>query len=77
MERLPWIFFLISPFILTGDVLGPSINGLHQLLRMPVGCGEQTMTAFAPDVFISNYLSATNQLSKEIEDTALMYMEKG
>lgn len=60
-----------------GDVLGPSLNGLHQLLRMPVGCGEQTMTAFAPDVFISNYLSATNQLSKEIEDTALMYMEKG
>ena len=60
-----------------GDVLGPSMHNLHQLLHMPVGCGEQVMTAFAPDIFVANYLAATNQLSSDIKDKALIFMEKG
>ena len=57
--------------------MGPTVNGLDKLLRMPTGCGEQTMIGFAPDVFITNYLKATNQLSSDIEEKALNYMEKG
>ena len=60
-----------------GDVLGPSMHNLHQLLHMPVGCGEQVMSVFAPDIFVANYLSATNQLTSDIKDRAIMYMEKG
>ncbi|KAL5016375.1 hypothetical protein ScPMuIL_005964 [Solemya velum] len=60
-----------------GDVMGPTINGIDNLLRMPTGCGEQTMIGFAPDVFISNYLLATNQLTGDIKDKAVTYMEKG
>ena len=60
-----------------GDVLGPSMHNLHQLLHMPVGCGEQVMSAFAPDIFVANYLTATNQLTSDIKDRALIYMEKG
>lgn len=64
-------------FNFLGDVMGPSINGIDDLLRMPGGCGEQTMIGFAPDVFISNYLRATEQLTGEIKDKAITYMEKG
>ena len=57
--------------------MGPTVNGLDKLLRMPTGCGEQTMIGFAPDVFITNYLTATNQLTSDIEEKAHNYMEKG
>lgn len=57
--------------------MGPTVNGLDKLLRMPTGCGEQTMIGFAPDVFVTNYLAATNQLTGEIEEKAIGYMESG
>ncbi|XP_022321696.2 CD109 antigen-like isoform X2 [Crassostrea virginica] len=60
-----------------GDLMGPTVNNLDKLLRMPNGCGEQTMLGFAPDVFVTNYLSATHQLSSDIEEKALGFMEKG
>ncbi|KAH3818790.1 hypothetical protein DPMN_120516 [Dreissena polymorpha] len=44
---------------------------------MPTGCGEQTMLGFAPDVFVTNYLTATNQLTGDIENKAISFMEKG
>lgn len=57
--------------------MGPTVNGLDGLLRMPTGCGEQTMIGFAPDVFVTNYLTATSQLTGEIEEKAISYMESG
>ncbi|KAK3100069.1 hypothetical protein FSP39_014251 [Pinctada imbricata] len=60
-----------------GDLMGPTVNGLDKLLIMPYGCGEQTMLGFAPDVFVTNYLTATHQLSPDIEDKAVGFMEKG
>ena len=57
--------------------MGPSVSGLDSLLKMPTGCGEQTMLGLAPDVYITDYLTAVNQLTGEIEDKALGYMEKG
>jgi hypothetical protein len=57
--------------------MGPTVNNLDKLLRMPTGCGEQTMLGLAPDVFVTNYLSATKQLSSDIEEKAINYMEKG
>ncbi|XP_067663894.1 CD109 antigen-like isoform X3 [Haliotis asinina] len=60
-----------------GDLMGPTVSGLDSLLRMPTGCGEQTMLGLAPDVFITNYLTATNQLTGDIEDKAIKFMESG
>lgn len=57
--------------------MGPTLKNLKGLLRMPTGCGEQTMTSLAPDVFVYNYLQKTNQLTPEIADQALQYMYKG
>ena len=62
---------------MTGDLMGPTVNGLDKLLRMPYGCGEQTMLGFAPDIFVTNYLAATHQLTSDIEEKAVGFMEKG
>ena len=42
----------------TGDVMGPSLQGLGQLLSVPTGCGEQTMIGVAPSVAVLRYSAA-------------------
>lgn len=39
-----------------GDILGPSIPNLANLIKMPFGCGEQNMLNFVPNIVILNYL---------------------
>lgn len=39
-----------------GDILGPSIPNLANLIQMPSGCGEQNMLNFVPNIVILNYL---------------------
>lgn len=53
------IIFVCS---VTGDLMGQAMGNLQSLLQMPTGCGEQTMIGFAPDVFVLDYLTATNQV---------------
>jgi CD109 antigen len=60
-----------------GDLMGPSVAGLDSLLRMPTGCGEQTMLGLAPDVYVTDYLTAVQQLEGDIASKALGYMESG
>ena len=57
--------------------MGPTMAGLDKLLRLPSGCGEQTMVSFAPDVFIYSYLKSTNQNNPTIMQKALDFMNKG
>ena len=57
--------------------MGSTVNNLNNLLRMPYGCGEQNMVNFAPDVFITDYLAVTHQLTGDIKTKALNFMEKG
>ncbi|KAL3881063.1 hypothetical protein ACJMK2_033259 [Sinanodonta woodiana] len=61
----------------TGDVMGPTINGLENLLQMSYGCGEQNMINFAPNVFISMYLKTINGLQSEMEVKAKDLLIKG
>ncbi|XP_064020132.1 CD109 antigen [Pogoniulus pusillus] len=60
-----------------GDLLGPSINGLASLIKMPYGCGEQNMINFAPNVYVLQYLTKTRQLREEIRSKAVSFMRKG
>ncbi|XP_071492308.1 pregnancy zone protein-like [Diadema antillarum] len=60
-----------------GDVIGPVMSNLGQLLRMPFGCGEQNMITMAPSIFVMHYLTETNQLTNGISSKALEYMENG
>uniref|UniRef100_A0A6I8P7H9 C3 and PZP like alpha-2-macroglobulin domain containing 8 n=2 Tax=Ornithorhynchus anatinus TaxID=9258 RepID=A0A6I8P7H9_ORNAN len=60
-----------------GDVMGPTLNHLDNLLRLPFGCGEQNMIHFAPNVFVLKYLQKTRQLSPEVENEATDYLVQG
>lgn len=60
-----------------GDVMGPTLNNLDKLLRLPFGCGEQNMIHFAPNVFVLKYLQKTRQLSSEVENEATDYLLQG
>ncbi|XP_066551233.1 C3 and PZP-like alpha-2-macroglobulin domain-containing protein 8 isoform X2 [Amia ocellicauda] len=60
-----------------GDVMGPTLNNLDKLLRLPFGCGEQNMIHFAPNVFVLRYLRKTRQLGPEVETEATDYLLQG
>ncbi|XP_057285232.1 alpha-2-macroglobulin-like isoform X5 [Pezoporus wallicus] len=66
-----------ATFSVIGDIMGPALQNLDQLLRMPFGCGEQNMVQFAPNIFILQYLNKTKQLVPEIEDKALKFLKTG
>ncbi|KAM6438805.1 alpha-2-macroglobulin-like protein 1 [Rhynochetos jubatus] len=66
-----------ATFSVIGDVMGPALQNLDQLLEMPFGCGEQNMVQFAPNIFILQYLNKTKQLDPEIEDKALKFLRTG
>ncbi|KAK3607703.1 hypothetical protein CHS0354_016727 [Potamilus streckersoni] len=53
-----------------GDLMGPTINGLENLLQMSYGCGEQNMINFAPNVFVSNYLKTVSSMTLDLESKA-------
>ncbi|XP_054985074.1 complement C4-B isoform X2 [Sorex araneus] len=66
------------------DTLGPegalSPGGLASLLRIPVGCGEQTMILLSPTLAASRYLDKTEQwslLPPETKDHAVDLIQKG
>ncbi|XP_043275099.1 CD109 antigen-like isoform X2 [Venturia canescens] len=60
-----------------GDILGPSIPNLANLIKMPFGCGEQNMLNMVPNIVILNYLKNTNQLTQAVQSKALKYLEIG
>lgn len=57
--------------------MGPSLQGLDSLLRLPTGCGEQTMLSFAPNIYVLQYLTSTDQLTPEMNEKALGFLTKG
>ncbi|NXV68720.1 A2ML1 protein, partial [Molothrus ater] len=61
-------------FSVIGDIMGPALQNLDQLLDMPFGCGEQNMVQFAPNIFILQYLNKTKQLDPEIKAIALTFL---
>lgn len=57
--------------------MGPTLNHLGNLLRLPFGCGEQNMIHFAPNVFVLKYLQKTRQLSPDVERETTDYLVQG
>ncbi|XP_047480379.1 alpha-1-inhibitor 3-like [Penaeus chinensis] len=60
-----------------GDLLALSLENLGSLIRMPYGCGEQNMINFAPNIYIMQYLEATNQGTPESTEKLLRFMRTG
>uniref|UniRef100_S4RNR5 Alpha-macroglobulin-like TED domain-containing protein n=1 Tax=Petromyzon marinus TaxID=7757 RepID=S4RNR5_PETMA len=63
--------------IRAGDIIGPSLTGLDQLIQMPYGCGEQNMINFAPGIYIRMYLDVSRQTTPDIAAKSLNYMNSG
>uniref|UniRef100_A0A9J7XEH4 Uncharacterized protein n=2 Tax=Cyprinus carpio TaxID=7962 RepID=A0A9J7XEH4_CYPCA len=64
-------------FLATGDLMGRALKNIGDLLAMPYGCGEQNMLRFAPNIYILQYLESSGQLTPEIKDQAITFLESG
>ncbi|XP_018026231.1 alpha-2-macroglobulin isoform X3 [Hyalella azteca] len=60
-----------------GDLLGPTLENLGQLIKMPYGCGEQNMLNFAPNIYVMQYLAASNQGNDEVNEKLVRFMQNG
>lgn len=66
-----------SILLYTGDIMATAIEHMNLLVQKPLGCGEQNMIHFAPNVFVLKYLQKTRQLSPEVENEATDYLLQG
>ncbi|XP_052277894.1 murinoglobulin-2-like isoform X2 [Dreissena polymorpha] len=62
---------------IVGDIMGPALEGLADLIQLPTGCGEQNLVRLAPNIAILQYLTATSQLTDDVELRALNHLNKG
>ncbi|XP_072051680.1 LOW QUALITY PROTEIN: pregnancy zone protein-like [Amphiura filiformis] len=62
---------------ISGDMMGSVLSNLDSILQMPTGCGEQNMIKFAPNIYVLEYLTSTNQLTRDIETKALEFLRIG
>ncbi|CAD5206260.1 unnamed protein product [Bursaphelenchus okinawaensis] len=60
-----------------GDIMGPVLSNLENLVRMPFGCGEQNMLNFVPNIVVLRYLRATQKSSPAMETKLARYIEAG
>ncbi|XP_076337600.1 CD109 antigen-like isoform X2 [Tachypleus tridentatus] len=60
-----------------GDLMGPHVNNLEELLHIPFGCGEQNMLKFVPNIVVIEYLTRAGRLTSTVERKAKEYMESG
>ena len=58
-------------------MLGPVVDNMEDLLKMPYGCGEQNMINFAPNTYLIDYLKKTDRLTPAILSKARSYMVTG
>ncbi|XP_044316276.1 CD109 antigen-like isoform X2 [Drosophila rhopaloa] len=64
-------------FSVVGDLLGPTLQNLDNLVRMPYGCGEQNMVNFVPNILVLKYLEVTGRKLPAVESKAKKFLEIG
>lgn len=62
---------------LIGHILGPALENLDKLVQLPMGCGEQNMILFVPNIHVVKYLEAVNIDNPALRARAIKNMEKG
>uniref|UniRef100_A0A1I8PQF4 Thioester-containing protein 4 n=1 Tax=Stomoxys calcitrans TaxID=35570 RepID=A0A1I8PQF4_STOCA len=60
-----------------GDILGPVVNNLDNLVRLPTGCGEQTMSSLMPNYMVMKYFEHMKRLTPSLETKLRYNMETG
>ncbi|GAB6025183.1 C3 and PZP-like, alpha-2-macroglobulin domain containing 8 [Chamberlinius hualienensis] len=61
----------------TGDLMGPTLSGLESLVRLPIGCGEQNMVLFVPNIHVFHYLNESKQLTESMSQTIISHLKQG
>ncbi|GFX13478.1 murinoglobulin-1 [Trichonephila clavipes] len=61
----------------TGNVMGPAIQNLNNLVTLPTGCGEQNMVKFTPNYLVLDYLTSIGQLTDKIKTQAIRNLNTG
>uniref|UniRef100_A0A1B0AER0 TEP1-F n=1 Tax=Glossina pallidipes TaxID=7398 RepID=A0A1B0AER0_GLOPL len=64
-------------FSVVGDLLGPTLKNLNELVRKPYGCGEQNMVNFVPNILVLHYLEAMQIDMPDIASKAKNFLEIG
>ncbi|GFS48620.1 murinoglobulin-1 [Nephila pilipes] len=62
---------------ITGNVLGPTIQNLNDLVALPTGCGEQNMVKFTPNYLVLDYLSDIGKLTEDTKSMAIRNLNTG
>lgn len=57
--------------------MGRALQNIEGMLTMPYGCGEQNMARLAPNIYILEYLTSTQQLTKAIMEKASNFLTSG
>ncbi|KAI6203725.1 hypothetical protein M3Y94_00589600 [Aphelenchoides besseyi] len=60
-----------------GDIMGPILSNIANLVQMPYGCGEQNMLNFVPNIVVMRYLRAAHKSNPSLEANIIKYMESG
>jgi CD109 antigen len=60
-----------------GDLLGPMLSGIENLIQMSYGCGEQNLLNFVPSIVALRYLETTGQLTAALRAKAIGFAEAG
>ncbi|GFS48629.1 murinoglobulin-1 [Nephila pilipes] len=61
----------------TGNVMGPAIQNLNNLVTLPTGCGEQNMVKFTPNYLVLDYLKDIGKLTDSIKNKAIRNLNTG
>ncbi|XP_017126612.1 alpha-2-macroglobulin-like [Drosophila elegans] len=64
-------------FGLVGDLLGPVVRNLEHLLRLPSGCGEQTLSNLLPSYLLRGYLKSIKKLTPDLDTRIKRNLQKG
>nr|CAD7413816.1 unnamed protein product [Timema poppensis] len=59
------------------DLMGPTLQNLDNLIQLPMGCGEQNMILFVPNLHVINYLNVSQKENPVLKAEAVKNMEKG
>lgn len=62
---------------LTQDFLSTTLENLETLIQIPIGCGEQNMVKFVPDLVILEYLEVSGSITTSLKAAILNYLELG
>ena len=63
--------------VVSGNVMGSSINSVDHLINLPNGCGEQNMASFASALSVLSYMNNTGTLQNQLLDHTKEYLVKG